>query len=141
VNELASEPPAVNSLLIAERVFRDAKTGQWVIAGVFNQMSVPALPFSADRFDVFFQITNVGRGVDLQLRIEHADSGDVVTSIGGAMTAPDPLRVVEQHVIFRNAPFARRGKYWVQLLSEEEILTQAPLHIAVTEETPDGDET
>ncbi len=129
------EPPTVNSLLIAERVFRDAETGEWIIAGVFNELTVNRLPAVCERIEVFFQMTNVGRNVDLHLRIEHADSGEVIVDVGGPITAADRLRVVENRVVFRGAPFAKEGKYWVQLLSREEILTQAPLHVRLVQET------
>ncbi|MCC6680876.1 MAG: hypothetical protein IT445_08230 [Phycisphaeraceae bacterium] len=125
------ETSTVNSLLIAERVFRDDVTGEWIIAGVFNELHVNQIPAACDRIDVFFQLTNVGRKVDLHLRIEHADTGDVIGNLGGPITASDPLRVVEQRVALRNVPFAKEGKYWIQLLSHEEILTQAPLHVTL----------
>lgn len=132
------EPPTVNSLLIAERVYQDSQTGQWVIAGVFNRITVERLPTTHARFDVFFQITNVRKTVDLRLRVEHGD-GTVVVDIGGPMAAANPLQVVEQRVVLQQVPFSRAGKYWVQLLSHEEILTQAPLDVTVMQEEPDAE--
>lgn len=138
MNEATPEAPTVNSLLIAERVFRDQYTNEWVIAGVFDHLRVDRLPALHDRFDVFFQITNVSKAVDLHLRIEHADSGDVMATLGGPLTESNPLRVVEHQVVFRRACFTREGKYWIQLLSREEILAQAPLHVVVSTENSDG---
>lgn len=134
-----SEPPTVNSLLIAERVFRDRESNEWIIAGVFNSIQVPKVPYLHPQLDVFFQLTNVGQNVDLQFRVEHADSGDVVVEFGGPVTSANPLHVVEQRVALRRLRLKREGKYWVQLLSREEILTQAPLHIIVVPGATNGD--
>lgn len=133
-----TEPPTVNSLLIAERVFRDQYTQEWVIAGVFDSLMFDRLPAVHQRFDVFFQITNVSKAVDLHLRVEHADSGEVMAAVGGPLTTSDPLRVVEQQVVMRGASFTEEGKYWIQLLSREEILAQAPLYVILRTEDSDG---
>ncbi len=128
-----SEPPVVNSLLLADRVYRDRDTGKWVIAGVFSGLKTRALPGRLDQLNIFFQLTNAGRSFNLRLRIEHAESGDVMFEMGGPMhTSPaDPLRVIEHLVRLQDVLFRREGKYWIQLLSGEEILTQAPLHVEV----------
>lgn len=129
------EPPSVTSLLIAERVFRDRETGEWIIAGVFNTIHVGELPTVHPRLEAFFQLTNVRKNVDLHFRVEHA-SGTVVLEFGGAVTASTPLQVVENRVVLKNVPFNRAGRHWVQLLSREEILTQAPLFINLESEEP-----
>jgi len=129
----ALEPPVVNSLLIADRVYRDVDSGKWVIAGVFNRLKTPALPARLDQLNVFFQLTNATRSFDLWLRIEHAESGEVMFEMGGLMqvSPADPLRVIEHLVRLQDVLFRREGKYWIQLLSGEEILTQAPLYVQV----------
>ena len=134
MDEACTETPTVNSLLLAERVYRDGETNQWIIAGVFDRLAVQKLPFTPHRIDVFFQITNVIRHADLHLRVEHAETGDVVTEFGGPLRTPSPLNVVSHKVEFRGLTFLREGKYWVQLLSREELLTQAPLYIMVEKE-------
>lgn len=130
------ESPSANALLIAERVFRDRDTGEWIIAGVFNQLHVRQLPQRHPRLDVFFQITNVSRPVDLRLRVEHAE-GDVLLDFGGPIKANSPLYVHEQKVTLDGLVFHKQGKHWIQLLSNEEILTQAPLHVILHEEGAD----
>ena len=129
----ALEPPVVNSLLIADRVYRDVDSGKWVIAGVFNRLKTPALPARLDQLNVFFQLTNATRSFDLWLRSEHAESGEVMFEMGGLMqvSPADPLRVIEHLVRLQDVLFRREGKYWIQLLSGEEILTQAPLYVQV----------
>jgi len=130
----ASEPPIVNSLLVADRVYRDQESGKWVIAGVFNSLSSPVLPIGVDEINVFFQLTNATRAFDLHLRIEHADSGRVLLDVGGEMllNPADPLRVIENLVRLRQVQFQEPGKYWVQLTSDEEILAQTPLMVRLT---------
>jgi hypothetical protein len=122
------ETPTVNSLLLADHVYRDQHSGKWIVAGVFNTVRAEAYPCHHDRLDIFFQLTNVKDAVDLHLRIEHAETGDVLLDLGGPITAPNPLDVIEQTISVRALPISKPGKYWVQLVSDEEILTQAPLH-------------
>lgn len=129
----ALEPPVVNSLLIADRVYRDRDSGKWVIAGVFSGLKTRLLPARLDQLNVFFQLTNAGRSLDLRLRIEHAESGEVMFEMGGPMhvSPADPLRVIEHLVRLTDVLFRREGKYWIQLLSGEEILAQAPLSVQI----------
>lgn len=129
----ALEPPVVNSLLIADCVYRDRDSGKWVIAGVFSGLKTRLLPARLDQLNVFFQLTNAGRSFDLRLRIEHAESGEVMFEMGGPMhvSPADPLRVIEHLVRLTDVLFRREGKYWIQLLSGEEILAQAPLSVQI----------
>ncbi len=136
--ETVWEPPSANALILAERVFRDRDTGEWIIAGVFNRINVRQLPAVHPRMDVFFQITNVARPVDLRLRIEHSD-GDVLLDLGGPISSQTPLEVIEKVVVINNLPLKKAGKHWVQLMSQERLLTAAPLYVTLIEEKPSGD--
>lgn len=129
----AIEPPVVNSLLIADRVYRDVGSGKYVIAGVFNRLMTAAPPARLDQLNVFFQLTNASGSFDFWLRIEHAESGEVMFEQGGPMQVdpPDPLRVIQHLVRLNDVLFRRGGKYWIQLLSDEQILAQAPLYVQV----------
>ena len=134
------ETPTVNSLLIADRIYRDIETKKWVISGVFNTIGFRAFPAKYDTMEVFFQITNVAQPVDLHFRIEHADSGEVTVDFGGPIGSPSPLNVVEQKVVLRGVGFPRPGKYWVQLVSNEEILSQTPLYVKEVSPPAAGDQ-
>jgi len=124
-----AETPTVNALLVAERVYRDGQSGNWIIAGVFNTITVSQLPWVHDWMEIFFQVTNVSRPVDLRLHIEHAADANVVVNVGGNIAAPSPLKVIEAKITLRYAPFPKAGKYWVQLTSHQQILSQAPLYV------------
>ena len=132
------EPPCANALLIAERVYRDVETSEWIIAGVFNRITVDALPAIHDRIDVFFQVTNVTGPVDLRLRLEHSD-GTVLLDVGGPISSKSPLNVIEAKITLRGVPFKKAGKYFVQLMSQEQLLTAAPLHVKVKGQAEDAD--
>lgn len=137
VDQPLQQPPCANALLIAERVYRDVETGEWIIAGVFNQIILPRLPHTYGRFDIFFQITDVSRPVDLTLRLEHSD-GTVIMNIGGPIRSESPLAVIEKAVHLHDVRFEKAGKYFVQLMSQEQLLIAAPLHVIVRTETTDA---
>jgi hypothetical protein len=130
---IPSEPPVCNSLLLAEHVYRDGLTGKWVIAGVFNRIALRDFPGRMGPFVVFFQITNLARQVDLRLRIERAATQESIFEYGGPIRINDPLAVFEHALNINGAVFPEPGKYWIQLRSGEEILTQVPIDIALAQ--------
>lgn len=130
---MASEKPIPIALLVADDVYQDIFTNKWVIAGVFSQIIVSKLPATRDQFVVFWQVTGVHEAVDLRLRIEHCETGDPVFEGGGPISAESPLGVISVPIHFRKMEFQKQGKYWVQLLSEEEILIQSPLYVTLTQ--------
>ena len=48
------ETPTVNSLLVADRIYRDIETKKWMIAGVFNTIGFRNFPAKYDLMEVFF---------------------------------------------------------------------------------------
>ena len=132
------ETPAANALIVSDEIYRDAGTAKWILAGVFSRIYAPTLPVLQPQMAVFFQVTNVSNPVDLKLRIENADSGTVLLEFGGPIKADSPLEVIERAIQLRGIKFPQFGKYWIQLLSREEILIQAPLYVKqVQESKPD----
>ena len=130
MTEPTTETPLPLALLVADRVYHDRETGKWVVSGVFSSIHFVSLPLNYDLLEVFFQVTNVSKPVDLHLRIEHAD-GDVLMDVGGPIQSATPLEVIARRVVVRNLPFKKSGKYWVVLKSGAEILTQVPLYVGV----------
>lgn len=135
--EFSAEAPVGLSLLVADRVYREANTGKWIIAGVFSTLHTQQLPVTVARMEVFFQVTNISRAVDLKLRIEHADEGERLFEFGGPIKARGPLEVIARKVEMINVPFKSAGKYWVQLTSNELIVVQAPLYVVKAEPKSD----
>lgn len=126
----AAEHPLPLTLLVADRVYHDRETGKWVVAGIFSNIHFPSLPRNYDLMEIFFQVTNISRPVDLHLRIEHSE-GDVLLDVGGPIAGASPLDVIPRRVVLRNLPFTKPGKYWVMLKSGEEILMQVPLFVSI----------
>lgn len=128
--DFASEKPVPLALLVADHVYHDRETGKWVVAGIFSNIGFTALPRTYDSMEIFFQVTNISKPVDLRLRIEHSE-GDTLLDVGGPMQARSPLEVIPRRVVVRQLPFRKPGKYWVMLKSDQEIITQVPLHVSI----------
>jgi hypothetical protein len=126
-----TEKPLPLALLLADQVYQDRESGKWVVAGIFSSIGFRALPGVQNTMSVFFQVTNISAPVELRLRVEHADGDATVLDVGGPIRARDPLEVISSRIVLRNVPFQKQGKYWVQLLSGQEILTQVPLHVSL----------
>ncbi|MCH7547024.1 MAG: hypothetical protein IID30_11555 [Planctomycetes bacterium] len=125
------ESPTALSLLIADQIYQDCETGNHVIAGTFNTLYTPKVPFRYPHISVFFQVTNISSPVDLRIRLEHAEEGETIFEAGGPISANSPLHVHSQKMALKNVQFKYEGKYWFQLLSSEEILILAPLYIII----------
>ncbi len=130
MTEPTTEKPLPLALLVADHVYHDRETGKWVVAGIFSNIAFSSLPRTYDSMEIFFQVTNVSKPVELRLRVEHSD-GDVLLDVGGPMHAKSPLEVIPRRVVLRQLPFKKPGKYWVLLKSGEEILTQVPLYVGI----------
>jgi hypothetical protein len=132
------QTPTALALLLAERIYQDRETKSFVIAGVFNTLAFPRLPARQDRLEIFFQVTSVSRPVDLKLRLEHAETQELVMNVGGPISGNSPLDVLPRRVVVRGLTISRAGKYWLQLVSSETIVTQVPVYVKVgpTAETP-----
>lgn len=126
------------SIIIADAVYRDERTKNLVIAGTFNTISVPALPWPFDRLTVLFSITNGKGEYQLVLRIEHEVSGTTVAELSGPFRLESPLTIQEVNVEFRGLKFAAFGKYWVTILADGAIVAQRPLWVAPMEEKGGG---
>jgi hypothetical protein len=132
------QTPTANSLLIADRVYRDAESRKWVISGVFNTLGFRAFPGVHDWMEVFFQLTNVSREVDLRFRVENTNDGSLLVELKGQIGSPSPLNVLEQKIVMRGLRFPGPGKYWVQLVSDEAIVAQTPLYVRELKPQPRG---
>jgi hypothetical protein len=127
--ELPAEKPVPLALLIADQIYQDRTSGKWIVAGVLSALMARDLPMTQPMIDIFFQLTNIHGSSTLRLVIEHADGDMKVLAVEGRANANSPLDVVSQKISLRNVPFQKAGKYWVQLLHEEEILIQVPLYL------------
>lgn len=139
MTEPTTEKPLPLALLVADHVYHDRETGKWVVAGIFSNIAFASLPRTYDSMEIFFQVTNVSRPVELRLRVEHSD-GDVLLDVGGPMHAKSPLEVIPRRVVLRQLPFKKPGKYWVLLKSGEEILTQVPLYVGIIKKQQQGEQ-
>jgi hypothetical protein len=133
-----AEPPVPIALLVADEVYQEAGTGKWIIAGAFSTINCRAMPAQHPRLNIFFQMTNISQPVEVRLKIEHETQEEVLLNLKGQMRAGSPLEVISQSVQINNLQFKRDGKYWVQLISHDQILSQAPLWVRLIK--PEEDE-
>lgn len=138
MSDIQAETPVGLALLIADHVYREAGSGKWIIAGVFSTVHTQQLPVKVARMEVFFQVTNISRPVDLKLRIEHAEDGEVLFEFGGPIKSKSPLEVIARKLEILNMPFRKEGKYWAQLTSGGDIVIQAPLYVNIMKKPPGG---
>lgn len=131
--EVPAEVPVPIALLVADEVYNDQGTNKWIVAGIFSVIFTEKVPTRHDHLTVFFQLTNIREQVDLRLRIEHAEEGDILFELGGPLAKGSPLEVYSRAIVLRNFLFPKAGKYWIQLVSDSQILIQSPLYVKLFE--------
>lgn len=132
----ATESPIPIALLVADHVYLDRDTHKFVIAGTFTNIHTGQVPCRWPCMAIYFQVTNISKPVDFRVRITRAADQETLFEFGGPIKAASPLSVVENHVVLNNFVFPSDGKYWVELVSREEILIAAPLYVILLDKAP-----
>jgi len=119
------------SVVVCDEVYRDERTKKLIAVGLFNNIVAGSVPCKHQRITVLFSLTN-GRGdYNLRLAIEHEGTGSKVAEITGPFKAKDPLTIADMHVVLDGTVFPEKGKYWVTVSADGEILQQRPFWVMV----------
>ncbi|MBI5762621.1 MAG: hypothetical protein HZA51_03760 [Planctomycetes bacterium] len=117
------------SIVVCDDVYRDEQTKKLIVVGVFNTINAPTMPCAHGKLVVLFTLTNGKGEYNLELAVEHEQSGTEIVRISGPLRADDPLAISDVNVTLANLVFEREGKYWVVLKADGAILQQRPLYI------------
>ena len=127
---------ALQAIVLADQVYRDASTGKHVVAGTFHQIDVGSVPATfAGPAAVFVSLLDVDGPTGVDLRFVEPASGEVLLGPHRVeVTGTDPRLPVEFAVQLPPLPLPRRGRYALRLSLDGVVLGEAP--VAVDERRP-----
>lgn len=119
------------SIVICNDIYRDEETKNLILVGTFNQIRSRAFPCQHPQMAMLAGLTNGNGKYELQVSIEHEESGVEIVTLEGPAHFSDPLAVRDLPIKLRNVFFERPGKYWVMIKADGEILQQRPLFLTL----------
>lgn len=123
------------SIVICNEIYRDEDTKNLILVGTFNQIRARSFPCEHPQMAILAALTNGNGKYDLQLSIEHEESGVEIVTLQGPAQFSDPLAVQDLPIKLRSIVFEKPGKYWVMIKADGEILQQRPLFLTVIRPT------
>ena len=136
--------PHLQSLILAEKVFQDKTTNQFVIAGTFNQLHVrqnqpieetPAVQTTATPRKVsikdlqsagspwlFFSLTDIVDRVPCSIRFVFLKDNNVLFSTNFTIESKDRLATLEYRLALPTLPIIELGQYAIEFLAFDEMI-------------------
>ncbi len=135
----AAEKLSCISIVICDEIHRDERTKKLILVGTFNRIGTAALPCRHPRMNVLFSLTN-GRGrYDLEVVVEHEESGKGIAEIRGPFQSDSPIKIHDVCLALQNMTFLEAGKYWVTVKANGELLQQRPFLVETAQEEKSRD--
>ncbi len=131
---MARPHPQLVALLLCDRAFQEAGTGNWCIIGAFDTINSPKLPFKHPRFSVFVALSDFsGDGVvELAIRDEE---GAIVAVVRGKIPKI-PLGLFQYVFPFPEVEFPKTGVHTLELLAGGQLVTLRSFRVLSTAADP-----
>jgi hypothetical protein len=120
------------SLILCRDIYRDEETKNLILVGTFNNINTSAIPFSYPSLSVLVTLTNGLGQYDLQISIEHEETGTEVMRAGGPLVIAHPESINDLNVKLQGVPFQHAGRHWIVMRSNGEVIQRRPFTIAHT---------
>lgn len=130
-------PPAevrLQSLLLADHIYRDQSSGKYVIAGTFYQLNVAAFPITFARtIGVFVSLSGLKGKTGIDLEFVDTSNGEVLMRTQSLeVSCDDPDLPVEFAVEVPPLPLPHAGRYLFRLAADGAVVGT----VAVSVRTP-----
>lgn len=137
LDKAMSEPvlPSVYALVLCGMVYRDSRSGNWTMVGTFDTIHAAQYPAQHAPIAVYVALTEVHGQSSFRIRFVRADDDEgAIAEIGGRLSAPDPMAVVELGANFPGVVFPEEGEYRVQLVVSDVILIERRITAKLAEQ-------
>jgi len=130
--------PVVQSFILADHVYVDARTGKKVIAGTFNEIRLrPQQEAMGREVYAYLAMTNCRGHVESHLRhVDLSDESVLWTSRQIKFEATDPLQTYEVVIEVAQLPFPHPGTYVMEVWCNAQRTGSIRLHAVRKEEPP-----
>lgn len=114
--------PVVQSFILADHVYVDARSGKKVIAGTFNQVHLGVNQTALHRVFAYLAVINCRGRVEIQLRhVDLADGSELRKSGVIGFDAADPLQTYEIVIEVPPLPMPHEGAYALEAYCNDEL--------------------
>lgn len=142
--------PVLQALVLAEHVYQDKRTGNWIIAGTFNRLCIlrrtapqenilhtpEEMKQIGEGFRklhqaeihkvgspwVYISLTEVYGTVPLELRYVDLSNSAVMLRVEFSARASSPLETIQMGVLLPPLPAPHPGVYALELLSRDDLI-------------------
>lgn len=111
--------PVCLSVVLCDQVIEDKRTGKKSLIGVFNEIHVGHLPATHGCMFLLVTLTNCRGSHELKIEFTRDGEYDVETvmEMRGQIKADNPLAIIDLVFEMRGIPFARAGRYTIDITS------------------------
>ncbi len=126
-NQNPSTKIKLESLLLADHIYRDQGSGKYVIAGTFHQLNVADFPTTFARtIGIFVSVSGLMGKTCIELEFLDASSGEVLVRTQSLeVSCEDPFLPVEFAVEVPPLPLPHAGRYLFRLAAGGAVLGAA----------------
>lgn len=112
--------PKVNSLVLVDRIYRDAATNKFVLAGTFNGILAPKFPWGfPGGASLYIAITDFRGKTKLTVQFKEAASDSVLfQGTTSEIESQDPLEMFEIQLPMPPLPLPKPGNYAFEVHGE-----------------------
>lgn len=128
---VAPEPVAI---VLCDHVYVDTSTQKRALIGLFNQIVATKVPVR-QRFCIYASATDIHKGTEFRIEIEHAESGDVIFTAKGPPPADTTPLTVCDFYFDLGITFPHDGLYTIKMWGHDRIILQRPVEVIVKEDT------
>jgi hypothetical protein len=135
--------PILQSLVLADHIYIDAKTGKKIIAGTFNHLAAPEFPsFFGRTTYAFISMTEVHGNTPVTLKYTDLSNSETLLEIRDLpMEAPnDPLATVEMVVELPRFPMPHEGIFAFEVYAHEEQIGSLRIQVSLSKDEVLADE-
>lgn len=119
--------PQLVALLLCDRAFQEAGSLKWHIAGAFNAIQTPALPFTYPRFSVFVALSDFAGRATVEVHVRD-EAGQVVRAVRGKIPELPP-GLFQHEFRFENVEFREAGSHTLELFADGELIALRSLRV------------
>jgi hypothetical protein len=115
---------------------RRENNGKYMLIGLFEAIASVQFPMKYGQLHVINRWCN-GQGEFRQkVRIMAPDNALVCETAESPVSLPQTISSLTAHSIFQNVPFEKPGRYWIEILLDDDLKQRYPLMVAELKPMP-----
>ena len=127
--------PVLKALVLADHLYRDARTGKWIIAGTFTQVMGIKLPIELTSSWVYLSLTDFRGQCQVELEINYDPENRVLARTKPiSVQTESPLQTAEVSIPLPKIAFKMPGAYSINVLHDGEILGSHRITVGILEQ-------